>query len=124
MVVLRGVERGVEVGDQVRGGLDADRHAQQVTGHRGGGSLHAAPVLDQALHPAERGGPLEHPDGGQHRQGVPGASGQPDRQHPAETTVHLTGRDLVTRMRRQPRVEHLPQRRVTVEARGDRQRGA
>src|SRR6266487_3188565 len=48
--------------------------------------------------------------------------GQPDRQHPAEPAVHLAGRELVTRMRRQPRVEHARQRRMALEAGGDRQR--
>ena len=52
-------ECGVEILDQIVGGLDPDRQAHQVGGHskRGAGHRgmgHPGRVLDQRLHPAER----------------------------------------------------------------------
>jgi DHA1 family multidrug resistance protein-like MFS transporter len=53
-----GVERGTQVGDEVLGGLDADREPDQVvrdleSGARSAGMGHAAGVLDERLDPAE-----------------------------------------------------------------------
>ncbi len=66
-----GIKRRFEVGDQVPGSLDTDGEAEQVVRHGRGRSLTAAPVLDQAFHPAQRRGPLEHPDLAQHGAGRP-----------------------------------------------------
>ena len=76
--------------------MPTDRRSRS-SGHWGRRALAAAPVLDQALHPAQRGGPLEHPDLAQHRVRAACPAGQPDGRRPAEPAVHLPGRDLVPR---------------------------
>ena len=87
-------ERGVQVGHRSsRASMPIDRRSRSS-----GPGRRASPGcvgVDQALDPAQRGGPLEHPDRAQHRHGLLGAARQPDRQHPAEPAVHLAGRDLV-----------------------------
>jgi len=54
---------------------------------------------------------------------VPGSLGQPDGKHAAEPAGHLPGRDLVTWMTGQPRVEHGRQRGMPVQPGGDRHSG-
>ena len=96
---------------------------EQVIRYGGGRSLIAAPVLDQAFHPAQGGGPLEHPDLAEHGLGVRGTSGYPDGQHSAEPAAHLALGDLMTWMVREPWVEHRGQRGMLGEAGRDGQRG-
>ena len=97
-------ECGVEILDQIVGGLDADRQAHQVGGHlkRGAGHRgmgHPGRVLDQRLHPAERLTQGEQPRAAADLDSLARASPGPERHHAAEP-AHLLGGYLVARMQR------------------------
>jgi hypothetical protein len=55
---------------------------QAITAGRPSAATPAA-VLDQAFHPAQRGGALKDADLAQHGLGVPGSACHPDGQHAA-----------------------------------------
>ena len=109
-------ERDFEVGEKILSGLEPDREPHEVPrrrkrGVRRGGMRHPSGMLDQALDAAERLRELE--DIGLRYELDRLLLGlDQERDHAAEV-AHLAGGDLVAGMRRQARIEHLLDSRVT-----------
>jgi hypothetical protein len=116
----------VEVRHEVVLVLDADRDAHEVPRHLQGRALggemrHGRRVLDEGLDPAQRLGEREQLRGLDEHAGRALAAGEADGDHAAEAG-HLGLRDLVARVRGQPRVDDLRDQVAGLERRADGER--
>src|SRR5690606_42097117 len=118
---LSGRESPLEIRDQIVGALDSDRQSQQVRGNRGARSLHAHPVLDETLDAAKRGRPLPQPSVRRDSDGRLFAARNTDRQHPAETDLHLSCCEVIALTPAQSGFQHLDDVRTVLEMLYDEQ---
>src|SRR5271166_4461563 len=113
-LLTRSVERPFEVEDEILRVLEPDGQAQQVCRRGALWPLDARPVLNQALDATQRRGALPQPEPGDEREGARCAALHAQREHAAESALHLARRDPMARKSRQAGVEDLLYSRVAL----------
>src|SRR2546421_2229182 len=97
--------------------LEADRQPQEILRSTGARALDRRAMLDEALRPPEARRPREDAELRRDFHRARPVAANLHREHPAERR-HLTARDVVGRMRREPRVMDRLDAWVAVQERG------
>src|SRR5215211_513987 len=113
----------LQITDEIRFVLDADREAEQGVldlglGAGDAGVRHLTGVLDQRLDASEADGKLKNPRAARYLRRRLEIAPHGEGDHAGEI-AHLPGRDAMTGMVGEPRVEHLTHGRMFAQELGD-----
>src|SRR5215471_17080979 len=115
---MRVAERLVEVVVEVVGVLDAGRKTKQIARAWRVRPLHGGAMLEQTLHASERGRAFPELNPRRRGDGTSLAACDANGEHASKSVPHLPRCDLMTEKFLQPRIEHMGNMRMRVEAIG------